>query len=112
VGARVAAQSADGDAVEGGIGLSVAAAVKAATAGFAGGGVQWIDAAQGREGGLTAESIGIVAGGDEQGCGVVGTDAAAGQQSRAVPVIVSVMWALTSITLTPAARKCRASAAP
>ena len=30
------------------------------------------------------QSVGVVPGGDEQGCGVVRTDAAAGQQCRAV----------------------------
>src|ERR687885_850476 len=79
-GAGVAAQSADGDAVERAIGLAVAAAVQPATVGFAGGGFQGVDPAQGGEGGLAVQSVGVVPGGDEQGRGVVGTDTAAGQQ--------------------------------
>ncbi len=42
------------------------------------------NAAQGSEGGLAAQAVGVVAGSDEQGRGIVGTDAAAGQQPRAV----------------------------
>ena len=53
-GACVPAQPGQGDAVEGGVGLSVAAAVEAATAGLAGGCFQRVDAAQGCEGGLAA----------------------------------------------------------
>jgi hypothetical protein len=36
------------------------------------------------QGGLAAESVGVVAGGDEQGRCVVRADAAAGQQGRSV----------------------------
>ena len=58
---------------------------ESATAGFAGGCFQGVDPAQGGEGRLAAQAVGVVPGGDEQGCGVVGTDTVAGQQPRALP---------------------------
>jgi hypothetical protein len=83
-GAGVPAQPGQSDAVERGVGLAVAAAVQAVTVGLARGCLLRADAAQGGERGLAAESVGVVAGGDEQGRCVVRADAAAGQQGRGV----------------------------
>lgn len=68
--------------VQRGVGLPVAAAVEAATGGLAGGRLDRIDAAQRGEGGLAVQSVGVVAGGDEQCCRAVGVDAAALEQFR------------------------------
>lgn len=64
--------------------MAVAAAIEPVAGGFARGRLLGADAAQGGEGCLAAEAVGVVTGGDEQGRCVVRADAAAGQQSRGV----------------------------
>ena len=81
-GALVPAEPGQDDAVEGGVGLPVAAAVEAVSLGLAGGCFDGADAAQGGEGGLASQPFGVVAGGDEQRGGGVGADAVAFQQLR------------------------------
>lgn len=71
-GTGVPAQSAQGDAVEGRIGLSVAAAVEATAAGLARGGFHGVDTAQSGEGCLAAQPVGVVGSGNEQSGGIVG----------------------------------------
>jgi hypothetical protein len=83
-GTGIPAQPGQGDAVERGVGLTVAAAVEPVAAGSARGRLLGVDAAQGGEGGLAAEPVGVIARGDEQGCGGVGADAAVGQQRGGV----------------------------
>lgn len=83
-GALVPAQTAEHDAVEGGVGLAVTASVEPASLGLAGGRFDGADAAQRREGGLSSQPFGVVAGRDEQGGGAVGADADALQQLRAM----------------------------
>ena len=85
------------DRVEGGVGLSVAAAVEPATLGLAGGGFDRADAAERGEGGLAVEALGVVAGGDEQRGGGVGADAVTLQQLRGVGCDQrAVIWLLSS----------------
>ena len=64
--------------------MAVAAAIEPATGGFARGCFQGADPAQGGKGGLAVQSVGVIASGDEQGGGGVGTDAVVGQQGWAV----------------------------
>ena len=69
----------DHDAVEGGVGLPVAATVQPAALGLAAGGLHGAGAAQGGERGRGAQPLGVVPGCDEQCGGGVGSD------RRAVP---------------------------
>ncbi len=80
VGAGVPAQAAEGDAVERGVGLAVAAAVEAVSVGASGAGGQGRDAAERGEGGFGDESVGVLAGGDQDLPGDVGSDAGQGEQ--------------------------------
>ena len=64
-GGSVPAQPDDGDAVEGGVGLEVAAAVEPVSGGLAGGGGDRAGAADGGEGGFRVQPMWVVAGGDE-----------------------------------------------
>src|SRR4029450_6586659 len=80
----VAAQPGQRDAVEGGVGLPVAASVEPVSVGSTGGCLHWARAAQRGEGRLGGQSFGVVAGGDEQGGGAVRADAAALEQVRRV----------------------------
>lgn len=59
--------------VEGAVGLAVAAAVESVSVGFAAGGWDGADAAQGGEFGVGGDAVGVVAGGDEE---LSGTDRA------------------------------------
>src|SRR5580692_6675709 len=72
LGGFVVAEADDDDAVEGGVGLAVPAAVEAVTDGFAGGGRDGRGPAEHGEGGFGVETFGVVAGSDEQGAGGVG----------------------------------------
>ena len=83
-GALFAACAGQGDAVEGGVGAAVAAAVESVPSGFAGGCLDRADAAEGGEGGFAVQPVGVVAGGDEQSRGAVRADAVALQQLRGV----------------------------
>lgn len=69
LGARVAGQADQGDLVQRPVGLSVAAAVESVAVGLPGAGGDRGGAAQGGEGGLGADSAGVVAGAGEQGGG-------------------------------------------
>src|SRR5438132_12979407 len=60
LGGLAIAQSADGDHVEGAVGLSVVAVVEAMTRGAAGAGLDRGGAADLREGGLAAEPIDVL----------------------------------------------------
>ena len=96
LGARIPAQAGEHDGVEGGVGLPVAAAVETAALGLAGGRLDGAGAAQGREGRLAVESLGVVAGGEEEGCGGVGADAVAVQQGGCAGVDAVVMCCSSS----------------
>ena len=69
LGARVAGQADQGDLVQRPVGLSVAAAVESVAVGPPGAGGDRGGAAQGGEGCLGADSVGVVAGAGEQGGG-------------------------------------------
>jgi hypothetical protein len=56
----------DDDAVQGGVGLPVAAAVEPVPVGLAGAGRDGVGAAERGEGGLGVQPFGVVAGGDQQ----------------------------------------------
>jgi hypothetical protein len=81
-GSGVAAQPGDRDAVEGGVGLPVAAAVEPVPPGLAGGRFDRAGAAQRGEGRLVVQPFGVVAGGDEQGGRAVRADAGPLEQLR------------------------------
>src|SRR3954468_15320074 len=83
-GGGVPAQAGEGDAVQGGVGLPIAAAVEPAPLRLAGGGFDRADSAEGGEGGFGVEPVGVVTSGDEQGGAGVGSHAVAGQQVRGV----------------------------
>lgn len=83
-GALVATHAAQGDLVDGPIGLAVTAAVEAVTVGLAGAGGDRADATQRREAGLAGQALGIVASGDQQCGGSDDADAVRGQQRRRV----------------------------
>ena len=74
-GAGIRAQAADHDDRQGGVGSPVTAAIETVALGFAGGCLDGADAAERGEGCFAAEPFGVVAGGDDQGGGAVGTDA-------------------------------------
>src|SRR5438093_182948 len=81
-GAWVVAEAADGDHVEGAVGLAVAAEVeavpgRASRAGFDRGG-----AAELGEGGLATEPVDVLAGGDEQLAGALGADSEEPDRAR------------------------------
>ena len=80
LGAFVAAQADHGDAPEGLVGVAVAAAVEAVADGLPGGGCDGAGAAEGGEAGVAGEALGVVAGGDEERGGGVGSDAVGGEQ--------------------------------
>ncbi len=73
-GAFVPAEPADDDRVEGGVGLSVAAAVEAVAVGLAGRCGDRGDAAQHREGSFGVDAFGVLSDGDQELAGDVGTD--------------------------------------
>jgi len=70
------------DAPQGVVGLPVAAPVEPMAGRLAGRGVDRGDPAEVGEGGLGADPVGVVAGGDEQQGGGVGADTLQGQQAR------------------------------
>ena len=70
------------DAVQGVVGLPVTAAGQPVAAGLAGGGRDRRDAAQGGEGGLAGEPVGVEPGGDQQLRGDGWADAERGPQRR------------------------------
>jgi hypothetical protein len=76
----MAAHADQSDAPQGVVGLAVTAAVEALAVGAARGRRDRRDAAQVREGGLPAEPLGVVAGGDQQL--VSGVDPNSGQATR------------------------------
>src|SRR4051794_28538513 len=83
-GGGIPAQAGESDAVQGGVGLPIAAAVESAPQGLAGGRFDRADSAEGGEGGFGVEPVGVVTRGDEQGGAGVGSYAVAGQQVRGV----------------------------
>src|SRR5437667_8443643 len=80
LGGRVVAHPAQGDGVEGAVGLSVAAAVESVAVGAAGAGRQGRGAAQVGQGGFGAQPVGVVSGGGQQLPGDFGADAGQGGQ--------------------------------
>ncbi len=75
-GRLVVAHADDGDDVEGAVGGSVAAAAESVpAAGAAAAGRLWGDAAEFGEGGLVADPVGVVAGGDQELAGDLDADA-------------------------------------
>src|ERR1051325_4397401 len=77
-GAGAVAQADDDDAVEGGVGGSVAAAVESVFVGAAAAGLGGCDTAEVGEGGLGVQSVRVVAGGGQQLGGGIGADAEQG----------------------------------
>jgi hypothetical protein len=69
------------------------------------------DAAQRGEGGLAAQAIGVVAGGDEQSCGGIGSDAVVGQQRGGVVVSRCAQWRMSMAVLRPDSAPRRAGSA-
>ena len=63
--ARAVAQAADGDQVQGAVGLAVAAVVEAVAGGLARGCGDWAGAAEGSEGCFAVEAVDVLPGGDE-----------------------------------------------
>ena len=96
-GAGVPAQPAEHDAVEGGVGLAVAAAVEPVPVGLAGGGGDRGDAAEHGERGLGAQPVGVVPGGDQQLAGDVGADAVQGEQGGVSAVTSGSIRASSSV---------------
>ena len=82
-GARIVAHPGHHDPPQGVVGLTVAAAVQPVTDRLAGGGLDRGDAAEVGEGGFGGDPLGVVADGDEQQGGRVGTDTVQGEQVRA-----------------------------
>ena len=80
LGAGVVAEADHGDAPEGLVGVAVAAAVEAVAGGLPAGGLDGAGAAEGGEGCVAVEALGVVAGGDEECGGCVGSDAVGGEQ--------------------------------
>ena len=75
LGARVVAQPGEDDAVQGGVGLAVAAVVEPTRAPPAGGVLDGADSAKGSKGRLGVQSLGVVSQGDQESDGAVRTDA-------------------------------------
>src|SRR6266508_3105236 len=73
-GVLAVAEPADGNHVQGAVGLAVAAVVEAVAGGATGAGGDRCGAADLREGGLAFEAVDVMAGGDEQLAGALGTD--------------------------------------
>ena len=72
--ALVAAHPGHGDPPEGTVSLAVASLVEPVAGGFARGSGQRCNTAEGREGRLGTEPLGIVASHDQEGAGDLGTD--------------------------------------
>ena len=77
--------------------MAVTAAVEPVSFVFAAAGIEGGDAAEVSEGGLVAEALGVVAGGNEENRGALGADAGPGRERRwltAMTVIVAavVLW--------------------
>src|SRR5258705_2457513 len=81
----VPAEADVGDAVQAGVGLPVAGAVESDPVGFTGGGGDGADSAEGGEGGLGVHPVRVVAGGEQDRGGAVGSDAVDGHQGRGGP---------------------------
>jgi hypothetical protein len=75
VGARAGVSACHDDAVEGGVGLAVAAAVQPSSPDLSGELLDGADAAQSSEGYLVGQPVRVVASGDQQGSGTAGPDA-------------------------------------
>ena len=73
-GALAVAQSADGDHVQGAVGVAVAAVVEAVAVASAGGDGDRAGAAEGGEGAVAVQALDVLAGGDEELAGVAGRD--------------------------------------
>ncbi len=81
-GGRVRAHAGDDDPPQGVVGLAVPAAVEAVPAGLSRGGRDRGDCAQVRPGGLAAQPLRVVPGGDQQQGGGIGADAVQAEQAR------------------------------
>ena len=84
-GTGIVAQAGQGDDPQGVVGLAVPAAVEAVADGLARGRLHGAGAAQRGQGGVGAEPVGVVSGGDQQAAGGLHPHAVAGQQSRGGP---------------------------